>query len=106
MHACGCRAPLNGMRDPTLLPWRPAVVHRRTPLVVSDLCTKQIENLHCGAKAACGRCNAVCRVACLAWAGWIGELMRELPGQGANAIPLKPCLQKRLRDGLTAVEIT
>ena len=42
MHACGCRAPLNGMRDPTLLPWRPAVVHRRTPLVVSDLCTRQM----------------------------------------------------------------
>ena len=49
MPACGCRAPLNGMRDPTLLPWRPAVVHRRTPFVVSDLCTKQIANLHRGA---------------------------------------------------------
>ena len=42
MPACGCRAPLNGMRDPTLLPWRPAVVHRRTPPVVSDLCTRQM----------------------------------------------------------------
>ena len=42
MPACGCRAPLNGMRDPTLPPWRPAVVHRRTPLVVSDLCTRQM----------------------------------------------------------------
>ena len=58
MPACGCRAPLNGMRDPTLLPWRPAVVHRRTPLVVSDLCTKQIENLQCGATQplCCERC--------------------------------------------------
>ena len=52
MHACGCRAPLNGMRDPTLLPWRPAVVHRRTPLVVSDLCTKQMTPFSDGKKPA------------------------------------------------------
>ncbi len=105
MPACGCRAPLNGMRDPTLLPWRPAVVHRRTPFVVSDLCTKQIANLHRGATRPCA-VNAVCRVACLAWAGWMGESTRQVPGQGRSAISLKPCLQKRIRDGLTAVEIT
>jgi hypothetical protein len=70
MPACGCRAPLNGMRDPTLLPWRPAVVHRRTPFVVSDLCTKQIANLHRGATRLYA-VNAVCRVACLAWAWWM-----------------------------------
>ena len=68
MPACGRRALLNGMRDPTLPPWRPAVVHRRTPFVVSDLCTKQIANLHRGATRPCA-VNAVCRVACLAWAG-------------------------------------
>ena len=62
-------------------------------------------NLQCGAKAALPP-NAVCRVACLAWVRRIGELMREGPGQGRSAIPLKPCLQKRIRDGLTAVEIT
>ena len=107
-----CAAPADSGRPP--MAWRTRPCFRGDlllctgvlPLWSSDLCTKQIENLHCGAKAACGRCNAVCRVACLAWAGWIGELMRELPGQGANAIPLKPCLQKRLRDGLTVVEIT
>ena len=105
MPACGCRAPLNGMRDPTLLPWRPAVVHRRTPFVVSDLCTKQIANLHRGATRLYA-VNAVCRVACLAWAGWMGESTRHVPGQGRSAISLKPCLQKRIRDGLTVVEIT
>ena len=33
-------------------------------------------NLQCGAKAAFADMSAVCRVACLAWAWWIGELMR------------------------------
>ena len=32
--ACGLRALSNGMVIPTLFPWRPAVVHRRTPPVV------------------------------------------------------------------------
>ena len=31
---CGGGAPSNGMEDPTLPLWRPAVVHRRTPPVV------------------------------------------------------------------------
>ena len=31
---CGGGAPSNGMEDPTLPLWRPAVVHRRTPFVV------------------------------------------------------------------------
>ena len=66
MPACGCRAPLNGMRDPTLPPWRPAVVHRRTPPVVSDLCTRQLmsstpmaRNLHRGAT------RPLCRERCV-----------------------------------------
>ena len=33
-RVCDGRAPSNGMEDPTLPPWRPAVVHRRTPPVV------------------------------------------------------------------------
>ena len=49
MHACGCRALPNGMGNPTLLPWRPAIVDWRTPFVVTDPSTKQIENLQCGA---------------------------------------------------------
>ena len=40
--ACGRRAPSNGMEDPTLPLWRPALVHRRTPPAVSDLRTKQM----------------------------------------------------------------
>ena len=34
---CGGGAPSNGMEDPTLPLWRPAVVHRRTPFVVKRL---------------------------------------------------------------------
>ena len=70
-----------------------------------DLRTRQIVNLQCGATRLYRR-NAVCRVACLAWAGWMGESTRHVPGQGRSAISLKPCLQKRIRDGLTVVEIT
>ena len=104
--ACGRRAPSNGMEDPTLPLWRPAVVHRRTPSAVKRPVYEADDlNLQCGANAAMPP-NAVCRVACLAWVGWIGELMHRLPGQGRDDIPLKPSLQKRIRNGLTAVEIT
>ena len=106
MRACGCRAPLNGMRDPTLLPWRPAVVHRRTPPGVSDLCTKQIENLQCGATqpSCCERC-VQSSLPCVEWVNEGAKRKRPRPGMLSD-IPLKPPLQKRLRDGLTAVEIT
>ena len=71
-----------------------------------DLRTRQIVNLQCGATRLYRR-NAVCRVACLAWIGWIGELMHPLlRPEKRGVIPLKPCLQKRLRDARTAVEIT
>ena len=113
MPACGCRAPLNGMRDPTLLPWRPAVVHRRTPPVVSDLCTRQLtsstpmaRNLHRGAT------RPLCRERCVQSSlPCVGRVDREVeapvsPARETVLIPLKPWLQKRLRDGLTAVEIT
>ena len=49
VRACGCRALSNGMENPTLQSWRPAIVDGRTPFVVTDLSTKQIENLQCGA---------------------------------------------------------
>ena len=44
-RACGFRAISNGMEGPTLLSWRPVHVHRRTPIVVHDLCTAQGRNL-------------------------------------------------------------
>ena len=47
-YACEIRAAFNGMKVTTLLLWRPAVVQRRTPHVVSDFCTKLDVNLHCG----------------------------------------------------------
>ena len=113
MPACGCRAPLNGMRDPTLPPWRPAVVHRRTPPVVSDLCTRQLtsstpmaRNLHRGATRPL--CRERCVQSSLPCVEWVNEgAKRKHPRPGMlSDIPLKPPLQKRLRDGLTAVEIT
>ena len=66
----------------------------------------RLMNLQCGATRLYRR-NAVCRVACLAWVGWIGERKHPAPqARETGVIPLKPCLQKRLRDGRTAVEIT
>ena len=66
MHACGCRAPLNGMRDPTLHSWRPAVVRGRTPFAVRDPRTRQMtpslavaRNLHRGAT------RPLCRERCV-----------------------------------------
>ena len=61
-------------------------------------------NLQCGATRPCA-VNAVCRVAC------VGRVDREVEAplplaRGSVLILSKPCLQKRLRDGLTAVEIT
>ena len=49
-YACGKRAAFNGMKVPTLFLWRPAVVQKRTPLAVTDFCTRQEMNLHCGVK--------------------------------------------------------
>ena len=105
-RACKSRAPSNGMEDPTLLLWRPVLVRGRTPLVVSDLCTKQIENLQCGATqpSGCERC-VQSSLPCVEWVDLGAKRKRPRPGTFSD-IPLKPSLQKRLRDGLTAVEIT
>ena len=100
MHACGCRAPLNGMRDPTLLPWRPAVVHRRTPLVVSDLCTKQIENLQCGATQpfGCKRC-VQSSLPCVGMVNRGADVQRPRPGPACYSLETLPAKEdKRRRD--------
>ena len=34
LNACGLRAISNGMVTPTLFPWRPVIVHGRTPVAV------------------------------------------------------------------------
>ena len=76
------------------------------PVWYSGPRTKQLMNLQRGASALRGR-NAVCRrsLPC------VGRVDREVeapvsPARETVLIPLKPWLQKRLRDGLTAVEIT
>ena len=103
MPACGCRAPLNGMRDPTLLPWRPAVVHRRTPPVVSDLCTRQLtsstpmaRNLHRGAT------RPLCRERCVQSSlPCVGTVNRgaEAPKTACDSLETLPAKEdKRRRD--------
>ena len=102
--ACGLRAAPNGMGEPTLFPWRPACVPRRTPVRVSDLGTERATNLYCGATRPCA-VNAVCRVACLEWRWRIGEHNLDPPARGEGDRSVKPSLQKRLRDGSTVAEI-
>ena len=105
-RVCGGRAPSNGMEDPTLLPWRPAVVHRRTPSVVKRPVYEADDE-------PAMRCYpALCRERCVQSSlPCVGRVDREVeaplpPARGSVLILSKPCLQKRLRDGLTAVEIT
>ena len=76
------------------------------PLWYLDLCTTQGRNLYCGATRP-GAVNAVCRCSlpCVGMAD--RRTPSLLPGQGEVCdCSLKPCLQKRLRSGLTAVENT
>ena len=106
-RVCGGRAPSNGMEDPTLLPWRPAVVHRRTPPVVSDLCTRQLtsstpmaRNLHRGAT------RPLCRERCVQRSlPCVGNSDRRttyrLRPRAKYDRSLKFFLQKRIRNGVT-----
>ena len=105
-RVCDGRAPSNGMEDPTLPPWRPAVVHRRTPPVVKRPVYEADDE-------PAMRCYpALCRERCVQSSlPCVGRVDREVeapvsPARETVLIPLKPWLQKRLRDGLTAVEIT
>ena len=103
---CGGGAPSNGMEDPTLPLWRPAVVHRRTPFVVKRL-------VYEADYEPAMRCYpALCRERCVQSSlPCVGRVDREVEAplplaRGSVLILSKPCLQKRLRDGFTAVEIT
>ena len=95
-----------GMEDPTLPLWRPAVVHRRTPFVVK----RPVYEADCEPAMRCY--PALCRERCVQSSlPCVGRVDREVeaplpPARGSVLILSKPCLQKRLRDGLTAVEIT
>ena len=98
-RACGLRALSNGMVIPTLFPWRPAVVHRRTPLGNSGLCTKQMTEpaMRCIGPGR-GR-NAVCRCS-LPCVGRVngGTTPRDaLARVYVGDRLLKPGLQKRLK---------
>jgi hypothetical protein len=80
--ACGCRALSNGMENPTLHPWRPAVVDGRTPFVVTDPSTKQIENLQCGATRPWSRERCVqSSLLCVGMANRRADAREPRPGQ-------------------------
>ena len=87
LRACELRAISNGMVTPTLFSWRPVLVHSRTPCVVfSELCTKQMINLQCGASVF--KAVTLCAdVACLAWVWWMRGQAAFTPA-GANGGPL------------------
>ena len=103
---CGGGAPSNGMEDPTLPLWRPAVVHRRTPFVVK----RPVYEADCEPAMRCY--PALCRERCVQSSlPCVGRVDREVEApltlaRGSVLILSKPCLQKRIRGGVTAVEIT
>ncbi len=75
-------------------------MHGRTPMAVFSTRVRiRIEPaLRCA--------SAVCRVACLEWIMRMKELRALRHGHGAKSdIFLKYDLQKRLRDGITVMEI-
>ena len=101
---CGGGAPSNGMEDPTLPLWRPAVVHRRTPFVVK----RPVYEADCEPAMRCY--PALCRERCVQSSlPCVGRVDREVeaplpPARGSVLIlskPLKFFLQKRIRNGVT-----
>ena len=99
LRACELRAISNGMVTPTLFSWRPVLVHSRTPCVVfSELCTKQLMNLQCGASALSRAVTLCADVACLEWVWRMrGQIAWAPAGVVAILCSLKPWLQKRLK---------
>ena len=96
--ACACRATSNGMEDPTLLAWRPAIVDRRTPFVVTDPSTKQIENLQCGAtrpwsRERCGQSSLLC----VGMANRRAEAREPRPGQQCYFLETMPAKEAKRR---------
>ena len=70
------------MEDPTLPAWRPAIVDGRTPLVVTDPSTKQIENLQCGATRPWSRERCVqSSLLCVGMANRRADAREPRPGQ-------------------------
>lgn len=103
---CGGGAPSNGMEDPTLPLWRPAVVHRRTPFVVKRLVYEA--DYEPAMRCYPALCRERCVQSSLPCVDWVDRGAHASASQAreTGVIPLKPCLQKRLRDARTAVEIT
>ena len=98
VRACGCRALSNGMENPTLLPWRPAVVDRRTPFVVTDRFTKQIENLQCGATRPLSRERCVqSSLLCVGMANRRAEAREPRPGQQCYFLETMPAKEAKRR---------
>ena len=96
--ACACRAISNGMENPTLLAWRPAVVDRRTPFVVTDPSTKQIENLQCGATRPLSRERCVqSSLLCVGMANRRADAREPRPGQQCYFLETMPAKEAKRR---------
>ena len=98
LNACGLRAISNGMVTPTLFPWRPALVHERTPVAVFSICVRSRFEPAMRCIAPIWRVTLCADVACLAWSGWMRDLHGIRSGRNDHRDrPLKPVLQKRLK---------
>ena len=98
LNACGLRAISNGMDTPTLFPWRPALVHERTPVAVFSICVRSRFEPAMRCIAPIWRVTLCADVACLAWSGWMRDLHGIRSGRNDHRDrPLKPVLQKRLK---------
>ena len=102
-RTCGLRALSNGMVNPTLFPWRPAVVHRRTPIAVFSACVRGRLGTCNAVHRSCGAVTLCADVACLAWAGWIGD-QRGLPFRPERTprslLETRPAKEAKETDGL------
>ena len=98
LHACGLRAISNGMVTPTLFPWRPVIVHGRTPVAVIPIHVRSRFEPAMRCIAPIWRVTLCADVACLAWSGWMRDLHGIRSGRNDHRDrPLKPDLQKRLK---------
>ena len=98
-RVCDGRAPSNGMEDPTLLPWRPAVVHRRTPPVVKRPVYEADDEPAMRCYPALRRERCVQRsLPCVNRSGKKSYASR-LMALSAERFLWKDCLQKRIRTG-------
>ena len=85
------------MEPPTLFPWRPVLVHRRTPNVVFRPVYEADWEPVMRCIGPSGAVTLCADVACLAWGGWMEEPHDAFWPEWRRDRLLKPGLQKRLK---------